>query len=362
MAYKKAQFISYQLNTFTSYYNSSKDYGYLGNDKSETDINYRINIMKDCIAKSQASLTLDNTDETLKIFMAPEFYFRGNQGAYPVEKISIIMSKMREMTKDKKFKDWLFVFGTAIGYLKHDDGSYEIFNVALIQKGGYADATKDNSVIVYKEYISHIDFLRLFSTGMNCKYCGGFNEFNWNVNHARIGVVGENSNTQQLTPVSGSRDVNSQHINPVGTGKELSQSGLGGQGIFTIDNVTFGLEICLDHLNGRLHDSPPATGQYIPQIHLITSAGAKIIEKNVITTKGGLVFNVDGYATTDINRNIGDHKNPLLQYNCNPKPYRVLDAINIDLTTIAKSWRDYFTDQGNVLIFEPLGFPQSEKA
>ncbi|TYL42137.1 hypothetical protein [Dickeya sp. ws52] len=351
MAYKKAQFISYQLNTFTDYYNSSKDYGYLGNDKSETDINYRINIMKDCIAKSQASLTLDNTDETLKIFMAPEFYFRGNQGAYPVEKISIIMSKMREMTKDKKFKDWLFVFGTAIGYLKHDDGSYEIFNVALVQKGGYADATKDNSVIVYKEYISHIDFLRLSNAHIN-----------WKKPLNRIGVVGENNNTQKLTPVSGSRDVNSQQINPVGAGKELSKSGLGGQGIFTIDNVTFGLEICLDHLNGRLHDSPPAAGQYIPQIHLITSAGASIIEENVITTKGGLVFNVDGYATTDINRNIGDYKKPSLQHDCSPKPYRILDAINIDLTTIAKSWKDYFTEQGNILIFEPLVIPPSEKA
>lgn len=367
MAYTKAQFISYQLNTFTSYKNSHGRYEYLGNEKAETDICYRMNVMKNAIKKAQASMYIDNDidekgNKTLKIFMAPEFYFRGSKGAYPIEKVSLVMEKMRELTKDDSYKDWLFVFGTALGYIEEND-NFEIFNVALVQKGG-RDIADDGAKLVYKEYISHIDFARDFDRGLFCSNCGHFNEFDWSVNQSRRGVVGPSTGDHTaptnplLTPVQGSSDVGSSRVHATGAGKEQSKSGLGGQGIFTIDGVTFALEICLDHLNGRLRKSPPLQGQNIPQIHLITSAGADIVQNHVLTDKGGLVFNVDGNEKTRINRNIGDIKAPAMQYSSMPAPIRIPDIIHLDLSSLATGWNQYFATEGDILVFESLGFPQ----
>lgn len=63
--------------------------------------------------------------------------------------------------------------------------------------------------------------------------------------------------------------------------------------IFTIDGVTFGLEICLDHAAscanhtaGRLDNAASI------QVHLIPSAGMGI--RKLRAVPGGIVFNVDG--------------------------------------------------------------------
>ncbi|NQZ12523.1 MAG: hypothetical protein HRT35_35670, partial [Algicola sp.] len=197
MAYSKTQFVSYQLNTFTSYINSTSQWTYMGNTDSDADIDYRVNVMIKCIDEASKSSQIDGDSSTLKIFMAPEFYFRGLAGAYPVEKLSTIMDKLRNHTKASGFKDWLFVFGTAIGWMEvpSDANRKEIINAALVQKGGITDAQNDTSKIVMKEYISHIDFAQKFP-GLD-----------WNNPNHRVGVVSGNPLTK-LTPVSGSKDVN----------------------------------------------------------------------------------------------------------------------------------------------------------
>ena len=140
-----------------------------------------------------------DTDDgkTLKIFMAPEFFYRGINGAYDISLVSEIFLALRGFTKDEKYKDWLFVLGTVIAASFDDQmackscgttgaksftrdssghfvctrsgcssGSVEevrlgarIDNVALIQKGG--EDTDRNSYIVEKEYVSHVDFRRV---------------------------------------------------------------------------------------------------------------------------------------------------------------------------------------------------------
>jgi hypothetical protein len=62
-----------------------------------------------------------------------------------------------------------------------------------------------------------------------------------------------------------------------------------GGSIFRMGGVTFGLEVCLDHLNGRLNS---ATDKNLVQIQLIPSAGAFIEPTNVVA--GAVAFNVDG--------------------------------------------------------------------
>lgn len=136
----------------------------------------------------------------------------------------------------------------------------EVFNVALIQKGSM-------DLIVYKENISGIDYIKAPN--------------NKNLIH------GENRKLIQ-TEKSGQTS-------------EKSESGLGGQSVFTVENCTIGLEICLDHKVGRLkkfYRSPGAAGEKKPQLLLIPSWGMSIgggpEDEPATCLDNALIFNVDG--------------------------------------------------------------------
>jgi hypothetical protein len=165
----------------------------------------------------------------------------------------------------------------------------EVFNVVLVQKGG-ADAGVSGlrELLVYKEYVSHIDFL-----GPN----GNYELF-----HRRSGlgraVAIHNNLTRALLPTSGSRDLLAVKPNP--QSGERTKTGLGGGSVFTIDGVTFGLEVCLDHAKNKLYDfykpTAPPTGTPKVQVHLIPSWGMSIDQGNRVGVPGARIFNVDGPA------------------------------------------------------------------
>jgi ribosomal protein S27AE len=235
---------------------------------------------------------------TLKIFMAPEFYFRGRYGAYEMEVAADVMPLLRDETKDAKYRDWLFIFGTVIiasfveetkcprcnasgkDLVKAGADRYtcskcrltpvtprrigaSIDNAALIQKGGEAD--HKNSYIIQKEYISHIDFRRVGPPVLP----------SWTADRT-INVRGANATA---VPVPGSRDLHSS------ASSRFTDERMGGS-IFTIDGITFGMEICLDHAKNRL------SGASNIQIHLVPSAGMGF--QRFACIPGGLFFNVDG--------------------------------------------------------------------
>src|SRR4051794_19001712 len=90
---------------------------YTGKTTDQADSALRRARMKDAIRQAyQLYLSEHHKDpndaKTLKIFMAPEFFFRGMNGAYDIGLVSEIFTDLRAFTKDVKFKDWLFVFGT----------------------------------------------------------------------------------------------------------------------------------------------------------------------------------------------------------------------------------------------------------
>lgn len=138
--YKKVRCIALNIKPGTR--EKSGSLVYLGDKSAELDIQNRCKIMKYAIQTAYDELTklLEGqqgkdrhkkiargssntivTNPVLTIFMAPEFFFRGADGAYPVEKISSILPEMAKMVQDTKFKDWLFVYGTAIGYRKVEE-------------------------------------------------------------------------------------------------------------------------------------------------------------------------------------------------------------------------------------------------
>ena len=130
---------------------------------------------------------------TLKVFMAPEFLYRGKGGAYIHDLINgweqaerspdefnlprrfdefpgLFGYLKRFATGEKKFNDWLFVFGTAIsasfparfetnkGWVVDSTQMGEIYNTALVQRGG--SLNMDDAYASRKRYIASIDFIK----------------------------------------------------------------------------------------------------------------------------------------------------------------------------------------------------------
>jgi hypothetical protein len=215
----------------------------------------------------------------LKIFMAPEFYFRGAQGAYSIEKGAKVLPRLREETKDTEYADWLFVLGSVIcttqqlergkkdgtgkfvpvNTLKEESMSLE--NYALVQKGGYAQSDWVHDYFLAKEYVSGIDYD--YTNAGKVKLHGG--DHNWSA-------------------IEGGRPGDPDPLAPQ---KERAKGGC----IFTMDGITFGLEVCLDHRMKRLVSASDKDGV---QIQLIPSAGMSIMPDRCVND--AIVFNVDGGA------------------------------------------------------------------
>ncbi|MFO0617555.1 MAG: zinc ribbon domain-containing protein [Polyangiaceae bacterium] len=343
---------------------------YKGLPSNGADLHARCAIMKKAIETAEAK-ALPKKDDELKIFMGPEFFFRGKDGTYAAHDLAMIMDSMREETKKTKYKDWLFVFGTAIGAMPGPETHYdlriaetavgttvkvthgvggrdhvnvckkvpnenvdlppaaqwkldagganlirsvapidedtysvtlsnpanvtrdaacklvagdgtEIVNYALVQRGGPDAVAGLRESIVYKEKVSHIDFLRTRSK-------------TWDTER-EIFLQGK-----QVTvlPTAGGDDKYDREKNPLSG--EANKSGLGGGSVVLVDGITIGLEVCLDHAEQKLHayyaTNPKGVGKV--QIQLIPSWGMSIKKKSVVGMAGTLVFNVDGPAGSD---------------------------------------------------------------
>lgn len=187
---------------------------------------------------NETTKNLDKKPTTLKVFMAPEFFYRGKGGAYihdlingwkgptPAEFAVSGHDNFRGLFGNLdvfSFSDWLFVFGTAISAsfpAKNVNGKWhldatrmgEIYNTALIQPVRPSDAYASR-----KHYKSGIDFINdsYRSTGFT------------------LGTV-EVADPENLEPGESDREGSA-------TFKINGINDKGGQPIM------FGLEVCLDH-------------------------------------------------------------------------------------------------------------------
>ncbi len=291
--YTKVQMIAYEINTFPSSEISqvkkkgwftlpvySRKSTYKGNDNELIDISKRSAFLVDAITNATAKADINS--DTLKVFMVPEFFFRGTRGAYSFDHYDKLVDMLKGMIEDDKYKHWLFVFGSVLLTWKGDSTSTSlegtenlIQNVVLVSKGGAGSEMK----AVVKEYMSGIDFIK----------------------------SGKEKRTDKLGNeyymIDGSLDVSalvkSQVVHPLaakssGQGREAQSNPDSGQSIVDIDGITIGIEICLDHLMKRLRKSPPALMQKYIQLQLIPSAGMEIKDESTVAVKGGVVFNCDG--------------------------------------------------------------------
>lgn len=306
---------------------------YIGNYDLEQDVQTRLAIMKDAVeqayhlAGSSRPGDMGPDGEILKIFIAPEFFFRGVNGAYTFEDeapgddsicgpVCEILKGLEEMVADKRFEDWLFLFGSIIArepLSKDRHNSYDslFYNFAPVYKG--YDPKKSSPAgkrfIAPKRYLSTSDFM----TPYRNLDTSAFTEL--------IDPDGELSVHQQTTV-----------MNPIYTrGKydfdmwidyKGELDGLGyallEHGWLMLDGLALSLEICLDHqvktaLNAYTADMTTGRHTMIPsssdrgleyvhipeyqaQIGVVSSAGMTAMPESLALTQHGTLFLQDGLS------------------------------------------------------------------
>lgn len=293
---------------------------YTGAYTDRIDMNNKRDQLKKAITQAlrqyQTKFSRLNAEEhkdTLKIFMAPEFYFRGRQGGYDMAVVGEILPEMRDFTKSDDYKHWLFVLGTAIAATRINPtcsschGVTELMNdpkdplshrkvvwcrkckkeetaskpkmmldnFAVVQKGG--ENTDANAYLIQKEFMSRVDYRRPTLTT------------DWdNPANRQVNVRGLEA---EAIPSEGSSQ-------PGTVAQSLYKDERMGGSVFSMDGISFGVEVCRDHLRGRLKNSDNSSQLNI-QIQLIPSAGVEQPVRAHFVAP--IVFNVDGtYAKVEL--------------------------------------------------------------
>ena len=132
---------------------------YLGHNNPVRDVNQRLQIMKDTVEKAER--VADPDPNTLKILIAPEFFFRGKDGAYrfynnasdpeklrrdrhfraqdgkdfepDCQEVCHVLKGLEAMVANKKYENWLFLFGTVVvseHLPQQDQFDYVFYNFA----------------------------------------------------------------------------------------------------------------------------------------------------------------------------------------------------------------------------------------
>jgi hypothetical protein len=386
--YTKVQFIAYWVYTGQSKgIDAKKDTHGERVAEARTDMKAKAALMKAAIEKIRADRAADLAgSDTLKIFMAPEFTFRGAQGAYPIDVVSEVFKELEPEINKDVYDDWLFVAGTGIGtvtspeavtnpnkivqvttrrvrlrphpgsqmvnakryrYLldypdakrpragwamlepyvgsvvsrgkkrppdNHwvivdhlntrvpktgalvgtakfvDPPEVEIANVALVRKGGTkvpsgGDGRGLRQVLINKEYVAWGDLPS--SVDLN-------HEMFFHAGRQLVTLYGLvcRAKPPADSTMEGTFQPGWTWAPAPPAKSEQSPSGIGGGSAFTIDQIRFGLEICMDHNFARLAGAV-GRGEPRPHVQLVSSGGAEIRDHAVCTVASGLVFNVD---------------------------------------------------------------------
>ena len=329
---------------------------YLGLDDTALDVERRLNIMSNAV--DRAYDVSDPNDDTLKIFLAPEFYFRGQNGAYEFtftneeeeddrdgcSDICHILKGLESMVAQKRFDNWLFLFGTVIGseseYIHEhrfdffkvstldlkslsliyiyqflelpveDTFDYQFYNFAPMYKGFDPDTSKNvgKNFLVPKRYVSNLDFLTPIRHLTNRSIA--------------MELLDERDITLAGTLPNPYLAGHKQYDDAMWIKYKDELTSLGytmiEYGWFFLDGVAFSIEICVDHMVQRalmtyMADVVTGSKTRIPsftddlvewvgipkrqaQISLVSSAGMDIIVASLALANGGHIFLQDGVS------------------------------------------------------------------
>lgn len=275
--YDAVQFVALELCTRTRGFEMSDlgdDDSYEGLRHLERDMKVRVDLLRQALEVAHRDPRIDTRPTTLKLFMAPECFFRGPSGAHAVNEIlgrtsdAGLPAWLGGLLAEDRWEHWVAVFGTMAGCCPAVDefgmSSFEIYNVCIVQKGG-AGGPSSRATIV-KQCRSKID---IFSDPLGCLQDSG-------VRHLVAGEgLGRHLAEQCLYRECGDTDDN---------------------GIFEIAGIRFGFEACLDHAQERLKS---CSGMQGVQIQLVASGGMGLCFGSIAAVANGLVFHVDGLMALD---------------------------------------------------------------
>ena len=271
--YSKVQFIAWEIYTGPIYDDSNHAVSYPGISRAQGD--RRWDVLSQCLdisarvqftrlAVETAYKNASQEEDTLKVFVAPEFLYRGAAGAYLFDLLNGwrgtaaadlgmlpapydrdwggLFGELRALAANEKFKDWVFVFGTAVGAafqyangmtIVNPDRSAECpvsgWNLSLIQCGGDTAEQRGACYFTQKHLKSGIDFI-----GFNVSHPGPhvFTDENTDHTTAPDKIILDRLIMENPLPCeAGGSRFRFPHI--------CNSDG---------EMIQFGLEICLDHM------------------------------------------------------------------------------------------------------------------
>ncbi|MFL6844257.1 MAG: hypothetical protein ACJ8ER_05190 [Allosphingosinicella sp.] len=331
MPYEQIVFIGYAIDTAPKEEPGDKKV-YLGLPNPADDIKARCQLLRIALQKARDMIAPPSPPaKTLYVFMVPEFFFRGDTGAYTMAGVQFAIKKLQEIAADEQWTDWVFAFGTIVGRwdnLKLNPPT-QICNFALVQQGGTAAQGPEGARAIMKELKSGIDFIAAEESA------GGKGLFFGSVAYPKADATG--------------------------SGREAQQANYDGAGIFQLNGITWALDICLDHLTGRLPRSPQIQGEDEVQLQLVPSCGASIVERGVIAQTGGYAFNVDGGSGWP-SASLVEVASPLLKI-----PRAAANPVGVAVVPSAGSPpgvavdRLYANGSGRIWVYDPVPMPPARK-
>ena len=290
---------------------------YVGLEDPKEDIKARMRLVA-AAADQVYDLAIQTRDDPsiLHIFMIPEFFFRGKTGAYessPQHDLINFGAKLaREVADQPKFANWMFVFGTVL----HSDMA-----AAADQKRKKAEAREDLVRAIVRAYeASPDDETRDFVFGLltqvtefaqshplaivrNSCYIYKQQSSEWpkGLHVDKRFVSHEDFVISYYSPLSYS-EMNVAYPYVDESSGELKKEATDAKSIFSMDGITFAVEICLDHRRGRLRMAREQNEEsMVPvDIHLVPSCGMQLQQPSIVARTGGVAFNCDGqYAKRD---------------------------------------------------------------
>ena len=337
--FKQVQFIGYAVSTKPAFCatENSVDAGnrkhYLGDAQNERDIAARINLLAKVVAQAQTAFA--QSRDVLKIFVIPEFFFRGAYGAYNGKNMeellknelknllaqhgpdinmavwgSALLTEQPVDLNNAKIKDtyalgdeYLHIyeacrdFRTLAGketpsvrdilfYLDElEDPATrakepELDPLAAVMEQMLRGCDRSAPLTVSNKCLILLDGARCLTVQKQFKSCVDF----------VLNYYHDKSQTTRNADCYLQTFVNYPPIAPTTTeSKEHDQDQYS---TFTWENLKVGVEICLDHIRKRLSKLENNL-----DLHIIPSCGAEVTPGCIAAKAGGYVFNCDGDYT-----------------------------------------------------------------
>jgi hypothetical protein len=162
--FKKKDEGLYTVNQLTGDWKSK----YHGDVDDIKDIEARVRFVGDTLEKAYAQSNREAT--VLKVFMIPECFFQGLYGTYISDDAAELVGKLQNLVKDKKWKDWIFSFGTvnrvflglqpkSVTGGEKNKTIYEMANHAPVMRGGLEkfDFSGDDSTRLIQKLLNSLE-------------------------------------------------------------------------------------------------------------------------------------------------------------------------------------------------------------